>query len=220
MELRSDFQQRAVVIAGEEKWTASPMPGVDRLMLDRIGGEKARATSVVRYAPGSVFPEHVHDEGEEFLVLEGIFSDEHGDFGPGTYVRNPPGSSHSPGSEPGCTIFVKLRQFDPEDTIHVVIDTTAAAWSPGLVPGLEVLPLHSFSTENVALVRWSAGTVFDRHSHPQGEEIFVIDGVFEDEFGRYPAGSWLRNPPASSHAPFSAEGCLIYVKTGHLPSPG
>jgi anti-sigma factor ChrR (cupin superfamily) len=113
---------------------------------------------------------------------------------------------------------VKLRQFDPDDATRVVIDTTAAAWSPGLMSGLEVLPLHSFGTEEVALVRWAAGTVFDRHSHPQGEEIFVIEGVFEDEHGQYPAGSWLRNPPGSSHTPFSAEGCLIYVKTGHLPS--
>ena len=218
MELRSDFGKRAVVLPGDESWTPSPMPGVDRLMLDRIGGENARATSVVRYAPRSVFPEHVHDGGEEFFVLEGVFSDESGDFGPGAYVRNPPGSSHAPRSEQGCTILVKLRQFDPDDTAHVVIDTTSAAWSPGLVPGLEVLPLHRYGTEEVALVRWAAGTVFDSHTHAGGEEIYVIDGVFEDEAGRYPAGSWLRNPPGSSHRPFSTEGCLIYVKTGHLRS--
>lgn len=80
-----------------------------------ISLEVARATSIVRYAPESRFAEHIHELGEEFLVLEGMFSDEHGDYGAGTYVRNPPGSSHSPYTVDGCTIFVKLRQFDPAD---------------------------------------------------------------------------------------------------------
>lgn len=78
-------------------------------------GEVARATSIVRYSPGSRFSPHEHGGGEEFLVLEGVFSDEHGDDGPGTYVRNPVGSAHAPFSAAGCTILVKLRQMDPAD---------------------------------------------------------------------------------------------------------
>ena len=100
------------------------MPGVERRMLDRIGDEVARATSIVRYAANSRFSPHVHDEGEEFLVLEGVFQDEHGDFPAGTYVRNPPQSRHTPGSEPGCVLFVKLRQFDPADRTQVRLDTS------------------------------------------------------------------------------------------------
>ena len=65
-------------------------------MLDRIGDEVARATSIVRYAPGSSFARHEHAKGEEFLVLEGIFSDDSGDYPAGFYVRNPPGSGHTP----------------------------------------------------------------------------------------------------------------------------
>ncbi|MCG8563319.1 MAG: cupin domain-containing protein, partial [Hyphomicrobiales bacterium] len=123
MELNADFSRRAVVHAAELDWTASPMPGVDRRMLDRIGDEVARATSIVRYAPESRFSEHVHGGGEEFLVLDGVFQDEHGDFPAGSYIRNPPQSRHTPGSAPGCTIFVKLWQFDPDDRSHVRIDT-------------------------------------------------------------------------------------------------
>lgn len=185
-------------------------------MLDRVGDEVARATSIVRYAPASAFDAHTHGGGEEFLVLDGVFCDENGDYPAGTYVRNPPGSSHTPSSREGCTILVKLHQFDPDDRAHVVIPTRDAEFRPGLVAGLSVLPLHQFGTESVALVRWAPGTRFQRHRHYGGEEIYVIDGVFEDEHGRYPAGSWLRSPDQSEHTPFSDEGCLIYVKTGHL----
>lgn len=48
------------------------------------------------------------------------------------------------------------------------------------------------------------------------KEILVLSGVFEDEYGSYPAGTWLRSPHLSRHQPFSRSGCTIYVKTGHL----
>ncbi len=216
LRVHADFSKRAVVRPGEAPWVPSPMPGVERQMLDRIGDEVARATSIVRYAPQSEFAAHTHGGGEEFLVLDGVFSDEHGDYPAGTYVRNPPGSSHVPSSRDGCTILVKLHQFDANDLAHVVVHTHDTPFRPGLVPGLSVLPLHQYGTESVALVRWQPGTHFQRHRHFGGEEIFVVEGVFEDEHGRYPAGSWLRSPDQSEHTPFSTEGCLIYVKTGHL----
>jgi anti-sigma factor ChrR (cupin superfamily) len=216
MRVNADFNARVVLTPGDRTWVASPMPGVERQMLDRIGGEVARATSLVRYAPGSRFAEHRHPGGEEFLVLDGVFSDESGDYPAGSYVRNPIGSGHAPHTVPGCTIFVKLFQFDAHDTATVAIDTRAEPWRPGLVSGLDVQPLHSHGTEHTALVRWAPGTVFSRHTHWGGEEIYVIQGTFEDEFGRYPAGTWIRSPHLSSHTPRSSEGCTIFVKTGHL----
>nr|MBP6726768.1 cupin domain-containing protein [Thauera sp.] len=190
--------------------------GVERKMLDRVGDEVARATSIVRYAPGSVFAPHTHELGEEFLVLTGTFEDDQGAYPAGTYVRNPPGSRHRPFSTAGCEIFVKLRQFQAGDDARVVIDTSQAAFRPGLVPGLTVLPLHEYGSEHVALVRWAPGTRFQVHTHWGGEEILVLEGTFSDEYGDYPAGSWLRSPHLSRHQPFSDEGCLIYVKVGHL----
>ena len=175
-------------------------------MLERDGEEVARATSLVRYAPKSSFSRHQHDLGEEFLVLEGEFQDEHGQYPAGTYVKNPVGSSHTPFTDTGCTLFVKLRYLDPLDDERVVINTQSSNWFAGMVPGLTVLPLSSFGTTSTALVRWAPGTYFNPHRHFGGEEIFVIDGVFEDEHGRYPKGTWLRSPHMSAHKPFSVEG--------------
>ena len=217
MDLNSDFDQRAVQSARNAVWHASPLPGVDRRMLDRIGEEVARATSIVRYAAGSRFDRHVHEGGEEILVLDGVFSDEYGDYPAGAYVRNPPGTSHTPFSRDGCTLFVKLWQFAPDDTKPVRIDTSTAAWHPGLVPGLSVMPLHEHDGVSTALVRWAPETRFDTHAHPGGEEILVLDGVFRDEDGAYPTGTWLRNPRGSRHTPFTGpEGALIYVKVGAI----
>lgn len=216
MRLNADFEQRVVLRPEARRWVDSPMPGVERQMLDRIGEEVARATTIVRYAPGSRFSEHVHGGGGEFLVLEGTFSDETGDFPTGCYVRNPVGSAHAPHSADGCTILVKLHQFDPADQTRVSVQTRDAGFVPGLVPGLTVLPLHQWGTESVALVRWAPGTRFQPHQHFGGEEIFVLEGTFEDEHGQYPSGTWMRSPHGSIHTPFSEQGCLIYVKTGHL----
>lgn len=216
MKLHADLSQRVVVESESLDWVDSPMVGVQRRMLERDGEEVARATSVVRYAPDSHFSAHTHGGGEEFLVLEGIFSDEYGDYPAGTYIRNPVGSTHTPFSKEGCTILVKLWQMHPDDQQRVAIATKETPWANGLVKGLQVMPLHSYGTENVALVKWDAGTYFQPHMHLGGEEIFVVDGVFEDEFGSYPKGTWLRNPSGSRHMPFSKSGCLIYVKVGHL----
>ena len=218
MERHADLNQRAVLDTNALPWMPSPMVGVERRILDRRGSEVARATSIVRYVPGRRFERHAHSGGEEILVLEGTFADELGKYPAGTYLRNPIGSIHEPFSDEGCTILVKLQQMHPGDQQRLVLDTLSSAWSPGLVRGLEVLPLHAFGSEHVALVRWAPGTVFQPHGHPGGEEIFVLDGVFQDEHGTYPAGSWLRNPPGSVHRPWSELGCTIWVKTGHLPS--
>lgn len=218
MHIHSDYSQRVVIHQESLNWTPSPVPGIERRMLDRVGDEVARATSIVRYLPGSQFTLHQHELGEEILVLEGQFSDEHGDYPAGTYLKNPPGTSHAPFTETGCLLLVKLRHLDPEDRQACVINTRTARWYPGLVPGLSVLPLSEYGTTHTAMVRWAPKTYFNPHRHYGGEEIFVVDGVFEDEHGRYPAGSWIRSPHLSAHQPYSVEGCTIFVKTGHLLS--
>jgi anti-sigma factor ChrR (cupin superfamily) len=218
MHINADFDQRVVMPPpAADAWQPSPILGVSRSMLDRTGGEVARATSIVRYAPDSSFTPHVHGGGEEILVLDGVFSDEYGDYLAGSYLRNPPGSVHAPRSAPGCTLFVKLWQFSPGDDAMLRIDTRSSDWYPGLVPGLSVMPLHEFDGISSALVRWAPHTRFNPHVHPGGEEILVLDGLFRDEHGEYPAGTWLRSPRWSRHTPYTeAEGALIYVKVGHL----
>jgi anti-sigma factor ChrR (cupin superfamily) len=218
LRIRANFEQRVVVLPGQESWVASPSAGVERKMLDRIGDEVARATSIVRIPPNGPVPRHVHDGGEEFFVLDGLFVDEYGAYPAGTYVRNPAGSSHGPrAGQDGATLLVKLQQFSANDSTRVVIDTTKASWHAGSASGVTVLPLHEFGVERVALVRWAPNTRFHRHAHCGGEEIYVLDGVFRDEHGEYPAGSWIRSPHLSMHTPFTdSAGATIFVKVGHL----
>ena len=215
MHLNEDYAQRVVLNHHDLDWVGSAQTGVERRMLDRIGNEVAKATSVVRYQPGSNFDLHQHELGEEILVLDGLFSDENGDYPAGTYMMNPPGSSHTPSSASGCLLFVKLRHLGADQQQREVVNTRTAPWHQGMVAGLTVMPLMQQGLGST-LVRWAPQTYFNPHRHFGGEEIFVVDGVFEDEHGRYPSGSWIRSPHLSVHKPFSKEGCTIFVKTGHL----
>lgn len=215
MEHNADFSQRAWSHDRDTTWLPSPMPGVTRRVLDRIGAEVARATSVVRYAPGSSFSPHVHTGGEEFLVLDGVFSDEHGDSGPGSYIRNPPGSSHQPGSEPGCTILVKLWQFDLDDRTQVRKRATDA-FVPSDQAGVGVQSLHEDNTELVRLERWAAGATIERDV-PAGLELFVLGGGFVSGGEHFRARSWLRIPPQGRlHAVLGEGGAKVWLKSGHL----
>jgi anti-sigma factor ChrR (cupin superfamily) len=220
MLINADLTQRAVVETAALPWMDSPMPGVARKMLERDGGEVARATSLVRYAAGSRFERHEHGGGEEILVLDGAFSDEHGDYPAGTYIRNPPGSRHAPFSRAGCTLFVKLRQFAADDGARIVIDTNTAAWQKGKTDAYDDMLLHQHGAERIYLIKWHAGKGFPLHIHRGGEEIFILSGTYEDEHGTYRQGSWVRAPVGSSHTPRPTEGALFYAKLGHLPARG
>lgn len=213
--LNMDFSKRLVIETQLQPWSPSPAKGVWRKPLEREATESGHTTSVVKYDADSKFSAHQHPLGEEIFVLEGVFSDENGDYPAGTYIRNPPNSAHAPFSEQGCTLLVKLNQFDPEDNAVVRINTTTEQWLAGQGQ-LQVMPLHQFKYEHVALVKWPKGEVFMPHQHFGGEEIFVLSGTFEDEQGKYPCGTWLRSPHLSSHYPKVNEDTIILVKTGHL----
>ncbi|MFT4929147.1 MAG: anti-sigma factor ChrR (cupin superfamily) [Phenylobacterium sp.] len=213
--LNMDFDQRVVIDTAQQPWVASPHAGVWRKPLAREDAERGHATSIVRFDPGASFAAHNHPLGEEILVLEGIFSDHTGDYGPGCYFRNPEGFRHAPFSKDGCVLLVKLHQFQIGDDEHLTIDTHNTSWLPGH-GALQVMPLHSFNTESSALVHWPANTHFQPHVHAGGEEIYVISGEFIDEYGRYPAGSWIRSPHMSRHNPYVEVDSVIWVKTGHL----
>jgi len=218
-DVNADLSLRVVADTRKMAWEPSPSGTVWRKPLYRRGGEHGPVTSLVRYDAGGSFREHAHPEGEEILVLAGVFSDEHGDYPAGSFLMNPHGSRHSPGSASGCTLFVRLRQYPGNDRPRLVEDTRdPSGWRPGLVAGLSVRPLYSQGgyPENVALVRWEPGTRFQSHAHWGGEEILVLEGEFADEHGRYPEGTWLRSPHMSRHTPFSEKGCLIYVRVGGL----
>lgn len=210
-----DFNKPIVIESHKKEWVGSPSEGVMRKSLEKEFTESGRATSLVKFLPGATFAPHRHPMGEEILVLEGVFSDENGDYPAGSYIRNPPGSMHKPFSKEGCVLFVKLDYFQPDDLEMVNIQTNFNPQMPG-IGNLKVMGLHSYGTESSALVYWPKGEVFQPHTHFGGEEIYVISGEFIDEHGRYPAGTWMRTPHMSKHFPYVEEETLIYVKTGHL----
>ncbi|WP_371185876.1 cupin domain-containing protein [Thalassotalea maritima] len=214
--LHMNFSQRVVIDSNQQPWQPSPKSGVWRKPLAREDAEQGHATSIVKYEPGASFSEHNHPLGEEIFVLDGVFSDHTGDYPAGSYIRNPKGFVHAPFSTQGCTLFVKLHQFQGSDTAQVRINTTRTPWLPGQ-GGLEVMPLHEHLGEHVALVKWPANERFVPHRHWGGEEILVLSGAFKDEHGSYPQGTWIRSPHLSMHHPFVEEPTIIWVKTGHLP---
>lgn len=218
MQINSDFSQRATVRPDQHEWVDSPQPGVQRVMLDRIGGEVARATSLVRYAAGSVFPPHQHGGGEEILVLSGTFSDEGGDYPAGWYLRNPPGSSHAPASRPGAVIFVKLRQMRDDDQRVVRVDTSdPSSWVPGSVA--DTCELFDDGREHVRLIRLRGGASWPITGEA-GAELLVVEGRVTIDGAAFPSGTWARFPAGDRLALVAGDdGALVYVKTGHLAPP-
>ncbi len=215
MLVNPDFSHRAALTADAHRWVTSPQPGVERVMLDRLGGEQARATSLVRYAPHSVFPAHAHPGGEEILVLAGTFSDGSGHYGPGWYLRNPPGSAHQPSSAEGALILVKLWQMPADDTRTVRIDSRdATVWQR--TGAHEVCQLHETDHEQVSLLRLPPGHLL-RPATRGGAELLVIDGQVADGATVLGPLGWLRLPPGdSTELRVGASGATLYLKTGHL----
>ena len=215
--LNGDLQRRVTVHGAAMEWTASPGGEVLRKRLHRVGPpESGQVTSIVQYQPGSRFPAHPHPEGEEILVLEGVFSDEHGDWPAGTYLLNPEGFAHAPFSEDGCLLFVKLRQFPGTERRHVVIDTTDSEWRRSVRPGVSWMKLYAQEpfSDHMRIERWSEPDAVGQLSFPQGAELFVLDGEFSDGEGSYRQHSWLRIPPGGTLTPEGSDPCELYIKEG------
>ena len=217
MNVNADFSRRALVHGAAIDWEPSPMPGVERRRLDRVTGEHERVTTIVRYAPGSRFSPHVHGGGEEFLVLDGVFEDGYGAWPTGSYIRNPPGSSHTPGSAPGCTILVKLWQFDPDDRtfVHAHIDKLTGVPHRDR-PGVRVTPLYTDAAESVSVERWApdASVTLDTRG---GTELFVLEGQARQADEALHRWSWLRLPPGAPQVLRAGpNGTRVWTKTGHL----
>ncbi|MGS2744877.1 cupin domain-containing protein [Halomonas sp. LS-001] len=223
MRVNADFSHFVSVIPEEYQWVDSPSAGVERMMLDRIGDEVARATSLVRYAPNSQFSRHTHDGGEEILVLEGVFADEHGRYPAGCYLRNPIGTGHTPHiGEEGALILVKLHQFHPDDILQLAVPAHRLPWQPDRRPGITYKMLHTYSSEGygserISLERWDANTTVAYPPLRGGLELFVLEGTLLCDGQEYAAGSWCRYPiGAAPTLEAGPHGAQLYLKRGHL----
>jgi anti-sigma factor ChrR (cupin superfamily) len=215
--INGDLAARVAVDTAGMEWSPSPSGTVWRKRVHLVGPvESGQVTSVVRYGPRSTFHEHAHPDGEEILVLDGVFSDEHGDWPAGTYLLNPEGFRHSPFSREGCVLFVKLRQFPGRARAHVVLRTADAAWQPTQRAGVATQPLYSQPgfADSMRLERWAPGAQIGRVEYADGAELFVLEGSFADEGGTFAQGAWLRLPRGAVHSPSTAEACTVYIKEG------
>ncbi len=218
--LHGDLSARIHVDTSRMPWAPSPSPGVWRKRLHRVGpAEEGQVTSLVRFEPRTSFPAHDHPEGEEILVLGGVFSDEHGDWPAGTYLLNPEDFRHAPFSRDGCLLFVKLRQAPGRERRHVALRTDQMPWTPSRRPGVDAKPLHVQSEfpDATYLERWAPGAKPGVLLQPAGAEIFLLEGELSDESGAYAPGSWLRLPAGASFRPRSRAGCTLYVKYAGIP---
>lgn len=217
MKINANFTTPIALHTGQIAWQASPMAGVERRMLDRVGDEVARATSIVRYAPGSHFSPHIHEGGEEFIVLEGVFQDEHGDYPAGYYIRNPPTTRHTPSSQQGCTIFVKLWQFDLDDRDEVKINMNSLTlMDDPEYPSMQSALLFKDDRETVMLQYWRGGhdLTIDVDG---GGEILILDGSITENGEEFLRHDWLRIPVnGTMNARAGKQGARIWIKTGHL----
>jgi anti-sigma factor ChrR (cupin superfamily) len=213
--IHGDLSLRTVVDSKTLSWIPSPGGAVLRKRMHLVGPpELGQVTSVVQYLPGSQFHSHDHPEGEEILVLDGIFSDEHGDWPAGTYLLNPEGFRHAPYSRAGCLLFVKLRQFPGRDRRHIVADTASSAWDLADGRGVKRLYSQPGYEDSMRLEQWPSRFAIDEREYPLGAELFVLHGTFDDEHGTYDAHTWLRLPPQSRHRTKTTTGCVLYIKEG------
>ena len=209
MDVRADLGVGARLLPGEWEWVESPQPGVRRVMLDRVGDEVAVATSFVRYGPGSRFPGHDHEKGEEYIVLEGEFGDEHGRFPPFSYVRNPPGSHHVPFSDPGCLIWVKLRQFQRDDLAQKtqLLDLEVPA------AGQQRRLLHEHGEERVVEFTLATGESLTLTGLERPQEVLVLEGELAQAGASLGPLSWLRLPAGEGAVLESRQPSRVFWKT-------
>ena len=214
MDLHADHSERVVVDA------TAVLQGQGAVTLESQGqGDRAQIT-VVAHAAGEVWM-HTGEQLCELLVLQGALLIGEDSFGPQSYVRLLPGQALDLKTQTGCVLYENRRDWTETEEGSFALAGDRMDWRQGMVPGLKVTSLHEGLTKHTALVRWAPDTRFNPHTHVGGEEILVLAGVFRDEHGAYPAGTWIRSPHMSHHRPFTeAEGATILVKVGHLQVPG
>lgn len=219
MRINDDLTIPVIVHAGQLPWQASPAAGVDRRMLFRVGDEVARATSIVRYAPRSAFPRHTHGGGEEILVLDGVFQDEHGDYPAGSYFRNPPGTSHVPASNDGCTIFVRLWQFRDGDREQVVRRPAEGRPLEPRSGASRAIELFDDGFENVRIESVMPETSITIEND-RGLEALVVAGNLSIGDQELTPQSWLRLPAGEAlRAVAGPDGAKLWVKDAPLLHP-
>ena len=117
----------------------------------------------------------------------------------------------------GCTIFVKLWQFHPEDRtyVHANLNKLGAVPEQGR-EGVEVSPLYKDAYENVRIEQWQPNASVNLDT-TGGGEIFVLEGSATQNQDTLRKHSWLRVPINTKiNLVAGPDGAKVWIKTGHL----
>lgn len=218
-EINANFHLPVSVKTNVFDWQGFTKAGIRQRSLERLVGRHSRLTAVAQFAAGQVFKKIAHEHGVEFLVLSGKFSDEHGDYGVGSYVRNPAAAYRMPFTRDGCTVLLKVGRFQLLDQKRVVVNTRDShrKWKATGEPGVSCLDLHQFSEQHVSLHKIRAECWITFKCLNLALEIFVIEGDISVSGSHYEAGTWLRYPPGSRIKVRSKHGCCLYINKNISP---
>ena len=223
--LNADMSKQVIVRASQNEWQTSPSSTVRRKRFHLVGEpESGQVTSLVEYLPGATFHRHEHPDGEEILVLEGVFSDEAGDWPAGSWLLNPEGFAHAPFSEKGCLLFVKLRQYP--GAAHLKLDwptlpnqskptaTKPVTVSELLIQGDESISIVSFGYDEVASDEEQVTREYTRQ-YESGVEGFVLEGEVEMNGNPLVQHDWFRLPAGASLT-LASNQCRLYLKANNV----
>ena len=207
MNINTDYDTAIAIEESTLAWQKDDELKVLKKIFSKDGDKE---TALIQIDKDSEYLKSTKINSVEVFVLEGVYTNEYGDFESGTYLKFTKEQESKIKTSSSCEVFKKINyeQIRDED---VVVKMSESYWSQGQ-GNLRVMGL----SENTALVLWPQNERFIEHSHWGGEEIFVLKGTFIDEHGRYSVGTWLRNPHLSKHYPYVEDETIILVKTGHM----
>ena len=102
-------------------------------------------------------------------------------------------------------------------TLNQLVRSGSVAWTPLDEPGVsgvhvKVLRFDAASSRaTTILLKFDAGASYPAHSHPGGEEIFVLEGDIRLGKDSLQAGDYLFTHPGNSHGVHSTGGCVVLV---------
>jgi quercetin dioxygenase-like cupin family protein len=100
---------------------------------------------------------------------------------------------------------------------EIGVDPRTMEWTSRR-PGIFNKRLHEnpATGEYTTLMKLDPGSRFPKHSHPSGEELFVIEGRIRIEGKDYDTGCYVYSPPGAIHDVVTETGALLLIR---MPGP-
>lgn len=94
----------------------------------------------------------------------------------------------------------------------------ASVWQPTETKGLDYALLRAHESGGATVfLRFAKGTHGAEHTHPGGEELFVVSGDISIGGKRVKAGDYLYTPPDATHDAIAHEATVLLLNLPKLP---